>query len=1761
MINNYVLSFVLFTRLIIRLILIFLYLFTGSFAQLVNSPPEFASSPSSFDVNENEKDKILTTLRATDPDGDPISFNIDIDDYFKIEAVDANTVNVVSTRGIDYERNSQIEFAVTATDENSNSMTRKDISVNVRDTNDNTPLFAQGGSSSFVIAEAEEVGYRLRNAFTVTDADTGSNAETDISCYVDPSSEESREACNTFDLEPRQVSNGNYSVDIVIKTPLDFETKRSYIMTVEAINTASPFNLTRKNFVINILDSQDRLPVFLRAPYSPSPWEELAVGSVIDVVSIRDGDREAQPPRRIVLDLLNDTRGWLDLSPLQNNSGIFESNLTVRSRMDREEFHQQAVYTVAIKGSELFPNGSIDETASTLSYITVQIFDINDNAPEFYTGALSDERLIAPLVLDVEEGLGVNTNLPGFLLSVIDIDIPPNNQFSVEMTGFGSDTFQLSPQYGTGSAVLSLAVKKEANLDFEKPEYRYMELIITARDTSESVNLTRSATVVINLLDVNDNSPYFEQGVYTQLVNPDVQPGSLLLTVTATDPDSGVFGRLTYTIDASDIVRIDNETGSIYLVSDPSENAGARFEFELLVTDGGGRFSTAVFVVNFDSEFPYGPRFDSHIYNASVYENRTMFLEQPVRVRATSSLTAIDEDSEIVTYRIIAGNTADDAFQLHPSSGVLTLRRPLLKQDGRQFDLTIEASDGQLNDTAKIVVILLDSNDYTPRFQSDTYRKRIPESTPIGSNVVNISVTDEDDSDEPGGQITFMIISGDNSQRFYVNPLTGEMTVNSGLDYDAENNFAIQVKAEDGGVPRRSATATVYIELTDINNKLPRFYTNPYIQYLSESTPIGSKVIQVNAFDLDTGSELRYDILPGNFTATDQFGISVDPANFDFMNAFAINSLNGEITTRLPFDENIVSRISFVVRARDIQGEEPRLQEGFAQVQITIREDGVGTPLFLNEPWTLTNPRIVVNVSEESTGLILRLVAVDSETGEVISTFREVAGDPDNFFNVEINGEVHLLKELDYEELEYEEMFIKKKEIVVEAVTASGQASSATLQVNVIDINDNMPVFSRDTYIFSLREQTYHQDTPFDFLSATDADKDTTLYYKLTGQYSYLFYIDDQHNIGVRNGTVIDAELTDQYDLQVEVSDDLQGGHTTSTTVTIIVTNTNEHPPVCLQPTSTFFVPKTAGLGTIFGQILASDADLGDAVRYNLISDDFRIDSTRGTLYTAVSMAYAQQSIYQLTVTLRDSISPYKEAQCQLTIVVTEEQPSNFIFSVPEYEGDSYSLQEESPKNVTIVIVEVRNPDYTRPTGVVYSLANTTDSKYFGIDPETGRVYVNYELDREHQQVYELIVVAHSGRLEASRKFYINLSDVDDNGPDFSCHGMPDPLILSVAEQETNAEKVIGQVLACDPDDYPNNKIYYYLVSCEDGSSTDQWERFSIDIETGEISVNSATVDYEESKQHVICVNASSSRVDASVWSVQRKVIVDVVDINDHELYFTHTSVSAVITANVGTGQTVVMIEATDEDDIAAGELTYEIVSIEYIRGDLTVSGSQNETIRSAFSIDRLNGKVATNLPNYISLVGGRFLLKIKAQTTIESADMTLIIFVNDPNEQLILVIDRSPEEVSTFIDDFFSDLNEIHNVVFVIQHIEYHSINNTQQTDLNMTDIYFYVVDEDGNLVNSSYVEEILQAGYNARQDELFADSDVVTGGSKYSRQTSRVEMVSWADLEWIWLLILISACMLFIDAIILICCLFYFHDKYITTPPRKNLQPLYVK
>lgn len=73
-------------------------------------------------------------------------------------------------------------------------------------------------------------------------------------------------------------------------------------------------------------------------------------------------------------------------------------------------------------------------------------------------------------------------------------------------------------------------------------------------------------------------------------------------------------------------VSIDPRTGVVTLIDDVPQGLDS-LEIELVATDGGGRSSTSTLKITLKDEFPEAPQFDSHIYNATVIENRDVFQE------------------------------------------------------------------------------------------------------------------------------------------------------------------------------------------------------------------------------------------------------------------------------------------------------------------------------------------------------------------------------------------------------------------------------------------------------------------------------------------------------------------------------------------------------------------------------------------------------------------------------------------------------------------------------------------------------------------------------------------------------------------------------------------------------------------------------------------------------------------------------------------------------------------------------------------------------------------------------------------------------------------------------------------------------------------------------------------------------------------------------------------------------------------------------
>lgn len=262
----------------------------------------------------------------------------------------------------------------------------------------------------------------------------------------------------------------------------------------------------------------------------------------------------------------------------------------------------------------------------------------------------------------------------------------------------------------------------------------------------------------------------------------------------------------------------------------------------------------------------------------------------------------------------------------------------------------------------------------------------------------------------------------------------------------------------DSGTPvPETATTTVYITIEDVNNKPPVFSHQNSTAYVSERAQIDDKILQVKASDPDKDSKIFYSITEP-IRAVDKTGLALrSTVLYDYKKLFKINE-KGEILVNSKLDYKSAAVITLTIMVNDLNAVvDPEKQIAKTEVTIYVQAYSDNNPVFLNEGWTFSNPSIKVSIEEEKPigTKILTLKAKDPVTHNSIGDFRVILSDTDVLTMVP-NGEVILTKRLDYDTLDN-----KNLSFSVEATSEDNRKSIAQIIVEVIDLNDNAPIFEK----------------------------------------------------------------------------------------------------------------------------------------------------------------------------------------------------------------------------------------------------------------------------------------------------------------------------------------------------------------------------------------------------------------------------------------------------------------------------------------------------------------------------------------------------------------------------------------------------------------------------------------------------------------------------------------------------------------------------
>ncbi|XP_052010725.1 protocadherin beta-16-like [Xyrauchen texanus] len=564
--------------------------------------------------------------------------------------------------------------------------------------------------------------------------------------------------------------------------------------------------------------------------------------------------------------------------------------LIVNERMDREALCGQ-------KPSCAIHFDFFLENPLELHRVTLEIQDINDNAPKFRNEAID---------LEIQESA-----VKGARFSLDEAYDPDSGANSVQSyTLSTNEHFVLSTQTAADRRKYPEIVL-ENELDREKQDR--VSLILTAYDGGSP---QRTGTVLVNIrvLDANDNVPVFSQPVYEVSLPENVPLETAVVKVSASDADEGANGDVTYefsylSIDAENLFRIDQKTGEIQVKGEIDYEESSSFELRIRAKDGAGQATSCTVLINVMDVNDNVPVIIIKSLNTPVPENLPSGSEIGIIYVQDRDSTSNGDISCAIEQNV--------PLKLIPSVknhfSLLTTTE-LDRERQAEYNISLTAMDGgspPLHSSKTFQLSVADVNDNAPVFDKQLYSAHLGENNKPGAPVLSVNAQDPDW--RQNGTVVYSLLPSDVngapvSSFLSINGDTGVLHAVRSFDYEQLRSFKVLVLARDNGSPPLSSNVTVSVFITDENDNSPQIlYPSPEgNSFMTEMVPkaaqAGSLVSKVIAVDADSGQNawLSYHIIK-----------ATDPG------LFTIGVHSGEIRTQRDISESDSMKQNLIVSVRD----------------------------------------------------------------------------------------------------------------------------------------------------------------------------------------------------------------------------------------------------------------------------------------------------------------------------------------------------------------------------------------------------------------------------------------------------------------------------------------------------------------------------------------------------------------------------------------------------------------------------------------------------------------------------------------------------------------------------------------------------------------------------------------------------------------------------------------------------------------------------
>ncbi|KAL1505298.1 hypothetical protein ABEB36_004893 [Hypothenemus hampei] len=1213
---------------------------------------------------------------------------------------------------------SHIVFQLICTISSTHKVKSIPVIVRLTDINDNSPKFI-GTPYETTISELTPIGTTIYQNINAKDKDTGVNGQVEYS-IIKSSNIPSDEGIGKHRIHSED-GFGYFSINyphqgqVTVNRTLDFERTQRYFVTILATDKAkdpSERLSSTTTLTVNIKDDDDLPPSFIYKGCM------LLDGSCINpeyTASVSSGTNQGilnifpEKIQAIDMDTLNSPIKYSFVSGTPENYMEF-----FRINPETGAIHQiKSVEAATTKRFVIIIKAQEESEAkrSTTAKLFITVKPVDAHPPEILLSSIDGYvKENSPIGEKVVDSKG-----DALVIQVEDKDFGPNDPKP-------SYIFELTTPYFIVNKDNRIVVN-ENNLDRDSPNPGKYKFQVVAREKNGAA-ASAPVSITVNLIDVNDNAPVLPT-IPPVSVSAGDQPRNVT-AIHATDKDEGENAEVKYSIyhvsnNGNNKFTINRDSGLISSLG--KLNAGEQYSLTVQATDSGGLYSQAIVEVTVTP----GPNTEAPIFEQTVYD---IEVSEGASINSTViQLTAVDPEGDPVRYSIVSGNDLRQFF-INSQTGVVSIIRMLDREDLNRYQLVIKAEDNEkLFSTATLNIKVTDINDKNPEFVDDTFLFHVKEGTQ-NTSVGFVKAVDADEG--RNGLVSYTIPS---ELPFSIDNETGEIRTNRPLDYESQHNYQFVVTAKDGAPDSRIATATVVVEVEDIEDEVPVFREKKYEALVPENMA-DYFVTSVEAYDPDTIQKLTYVIIQGPvdlFRIDEKSGAIYTTRGLDYEKDQQHILIIGTLEN---MSDRSNSTTKVIVDVEDRNDIPPVFT--IIPPPISLEDDvAIGTTVTTLQATDSdgTAPGNKVRYEIIGRGKAAKYFQIDADSG-VLKVINDLKKEVDTEYQVDVRA--YDLGEPQLSSVITVEIFVQHVATVAPEVGLRFADTSYSLQVP-----ENFTVGKHIKTLTIVNGKTHGTNIPLKCQIVNK--KNDKFYLNVTESRNCALYL---------NGS-LDFESEEQYVFEVAIIS-LQGfinKEYAVAQITVNVQDCNDNAPYFyggeLKNRGKFYAALAADspLNTGVVQIKAEDKDSGKfgRISYNIsgnFSEEFfTIDPTTGIIRTKRTFDYINKESlpFRLIVWARDNPNAtdnYFEINSELIVNLISPQ-NRLILVIGDAKPDV--IQKKSANIISVIedqsglipgIEKLGVREFISANGTLESDPDGTDVWFYVINPETDEI-----LSRNHSLV------------------------------------------------------------------------------------------------------------------------------------------------------------------------------------------------------------------------------------------------------------------------------------------------------------------------------------------------------------------------------------------------------------------------------------------